>query len=283
MADLWQGMRRVPADRFRRLPVHGWQNYLRACEFLDGLFAAPPDKVIAVCGEGGIAMATIDSTVFVVDDDKAIRDSLQWLFGAVALPVEAYSSAEQFLAECTADRPGCLLVDSLMPGMGGLRLLSHLRTTGWLLPVIVFTGHGDVPLVLKAWKAGAFDFIEKPAAHQQVLDRVKDALAADRDLRLQAARRAVADKLLAQLTPREQSVMELLLEGDSNKRIAADLGISERTVEKHRERIMSKLRVRSLAALIRMVTQGPQSTREFWTQCTDFPSPSYPQMRSAAH
>jgi FixJ family two-component response regulator len=228
-------------------------------------------------------MASNESTVFVVDDDETMRDSLQWLLGAVGLTVEAYGSAEQFLAGCPEDRAGCLMLDAVMPGMGGISLLSHLRTMGWLLPVIVFSGHGDVPLVLHAWRSGAFSFLQKPATHQEILDRVREALAADRKWRARQAHRAMTNELLAQLTSREQSVMDRLLEGGSNKRIAADLGISERTVEKHRERIMTKLRVRSLAALVRMVAQEPSTASERRIRGADFGSTNYPPMHGATH
>jgi two-component system response regulator FixJ len=198
-------------------------------------------------------MSTDRSTVFVVDDDQDMRNSLKWLLESVNLPVETYASAEQFLVGYTADRPGCLLLDVRMPGMGGIRLLEYLRKSRMRLPVIVLTGHGDVPMAVQALKLGAFDFIEKPATHQRILERTQDALATDRERRARDTDTAAFGRLLAQLSQREREVLDLLVEGESNKAISTELGISERTVEKHRENVMQKMEVKSLARLIRMV------------------------------
>lgn len=194
-------------------------------------------------------------TVFVVDDDQDMRDSFRWLIESVALPVETFASAEAFLAGCATERPGCLLLDVRMPGMGGLRLLERLKTSGSNLPVIVITGHGEVPMAVYALKLGAFDFLEKPAPPQQVLDRIQDALALDRELRARAGEVAAFERLLAQLTQREREVLDRMVEGESSKAIALELGISERTVEKHRESIAHKLEARSLGQLIRRVVE----------------------------
>jgi FixJ family two-component response regulator len=193
-----------------------------------------------------------EATVFVVDDDCDMRESLKWLLESVGLRVEIYGSAEQFLERPGDVRPGCLLLDVRMPGMGGLRLLERLTTQGPHLPVILLTGHGDVPMAVNALKSGAFDFIEKPATHQQILDRVQDALAVDGEICAREWERSKFEDLFGQLSPREREVMRRLIEGDSNKLMALEMGISERTVEKHREGLMQKMGTRSLAALIRM-------------------------------
>lgn len=194
----------------------------------------------------------IEPTVFVVDDDEDMRNSLKWLIESVNLSVEAFASAEHFLTAYHPDRPGCLLLDIRMPGMGGLRLLEHLRAQGTCLPIIVLTGHGDVPLAVQVLKMGAFDFIEKPAAQQQMLDRIRDALAADQAIRAKLSEQARIASLLAQLTNREYEVLERVVAGQASKVIAAELGISEKTVEKHREHVMRKMEAHSLAELIQM-------------------------------
>ena len=199
-------------------------------------------------------------TVFVVDDDQAVRDSLALLVQSVGLDVETYASAGEFLDAFEADRPGCLVTDIRMPGMSGLELQEKLTEDGALIPVIVLTGHGDVPAAVRALKGGAVDFVEKPFNPQALLDLVQQAIARDADIRAQAAREAELAERRALLTPREQEVMELVVAGKANKVIAIDLDISERTVELHRGRIMKKMRVRSLAELMRLVLpqgQGP--------------------------
>lgn len=197
----------------------------------------------------------LDPTVFVVDDDLDMRNSLKWLIESIGLPVEAFVSAEAFLETYHPARPGCLVLDVRMPGMGGLRLLEQLTEAGAGLPVILLTGHGEVSMAVQALKSGAFDFIEKPAAHQRILDRVQDALAADREQRARAVERAAFRERFAQLTQREREVLHRLVDGESNKTIAHGLDISERTVEKHRERLMSKMEVRTVAHLIRLVVE----------------------------
>jgi two-component system response regulator FixJ len=196
-----------------------------------------------------------DATVFVVDDDRDMRNSLKWLIESVGLPVETFRSAEEFLAAYLATQPGCLLLDVRMPGMGGLHLLECLHAAGACLPVILITGHGEVSMAVQALKAGAFDFLEKPAAPQRILDRIQDALAADRAMRAKASELAAFRQLLAQLTQREREVLDRMVEGETSKTIALELGISERTVEKHRESLMHKMGVRSLAQLIRRVVE----------------------------
>jgi two-component system response regulator FixJ len=200
-----------------------------------------------------VSATQTEPTVFVVDDDQEMRRSFKWLIESVRLPVEVFECAEAFLQAFNPSRPGCLLLDVRMPGMGGLRLLDWLRSQGAYLPVIVFTGHGDVSMAVEALKGGAFHFIEKPASCQQLVHCIQDALALDRDLRTKASKQAAIEARLAQLTPRERGVLERVVEGEPNKCIAMELGITERTVEKHRESIMEKMGTRSLAKLMQMI------------------------------
>ncbi len=193
-----------------------------------------------------------NAKVYIIDDDPDMRNSIKWLLESVHLPVCVFDSAEQFLSAYTGDTPGCLLLDVRMPGMGGLRLLEQLRSTHPHLPVIMFTGYGDVDMAVRALKTGAFDFIEKTAAHQLILDRVQLALAVGKNLHLRELERGKFKKLLVQLSPREFEVMHRIIQGQSNKVIASELGLSERTVEKHRTNVMGKTQVRSLAELIRL-------------------------------
>jgi FixJ family two-component response regulator len=195
----------------------------------------------------------IEPTVFVVDDDKEMRNSLQWLIESVGLPVALFESSEKFLEAFNPNRAGCLLLDIRMPGMGGLRLLHLLRSQNACLPVIILTGHGDVAMAVDAWKAGAFHFLEKPASRQQILHLIQDAISLDQRLRAAASKHAAVKARLAQLSARERAVLKRVIDGQLNKHIAADLGITERTVEKHRQSIMEKMGTRSLGKLLQMV------------------------------
>jgi len=152
-------------------------------------------------------------------------------------------------------RPGCLVLDVRMPGMGGLRLLENLRSLEICLPVIVLTGHGDVPIAVRAMKAGAIDFVEKPCADQDLLDRIYNALQRDAELRAETARRAAINEQMEALTPREREILERLMKGQANKVVAAELDISERTVESHRRHIKQKMKIRSLTELAQMLVQ----------------------------
>jgi len=194
-----------------------------------------------------------EPTVFVVDDDQAMRHSLRWLLQSVGLPVETYATAEEFLAGYSPDRPGCLVLDIRMPGMGGLQLQDELKTRAIRLPIIVITGHAEVPTAVRALKAGAVDFLEKPFSDQLLVDRVRQAIAADQVARAADAQRTAAQGRLALLTVREREVLCRVVDGKANKVIAAELGIVEKTVEAHRSRLMAKLAVDSLAGLIRLV------------------------------
>ena len=192
-------------------------------------------------------------TVFVVDDDAAVRDSLALLVQSVGLEVEIYPTAQDFLDAYRPDRPGCLITDIRMPGMSGLELQERLAADGVPIPVIVLTGHGDVPAAVRALKSGAVDFVEKPFNPQELLDLIHEANSRDVQRREVAVREAELGERLASLTPREREIMELVVAGKANKVIALDLCISERTVELHRGRIMRKMQARSLAELMRMM------------------------------
>ena len=194
-----------------------------------------------------------EPTVFVVDDDQAMRTSLQWLIESTGMQVRTFDSADAFLAAYYPGRAGCLLLDVRMPGMSGLELQSYLAREGYRLPVIIITGHGDVPMAVRAMKAGAVDFIEKPFNDEFLLDSIRRALAVDAEQRGLQVRQAEIATRLALLTPREHEVMEMVAEGRSNKEIANALGVSAKTVEAHRARVMEKMEARSLAELVRMV------------------------------
>lgn len=191
--------------------------------------------------------------VFVVDDDRAVRDSLALLVNSVGLEAETFASASEFLEAYRPEHRGCLVTDIRMPGMSGLELQEKLTEEHIPIPVIVLTGHGDVPAAVRALKAGAIDFVEKPFNPQALLDLIQQAIARDTEIRAQAADEAEFSERMALLTPREHEVLELVVAGRANKVIAIDLGISERTVELHRGRIMRKMQARSLADLMRLV------------------------------
>ena len=193
-----------------------------------------------------------EATVFVVDDDGAVRDALRSLFESVNLNVETFESAEQFLRAYQPERPGCLVLDIRMPGMGGLRLLEHLKSQAIPLPVIVLTGYADVNTAVRAMKAGAVDFVQKPFTEQELLEQIQKALEQDARLRSERAKQSEIEARLARLTPRERQVFERLVGGKTNKDIAADLGISAKTVETHRAHIMQKMQAKSLAELVRL-------------------------------
>jgi two-component system, LuxR family, response regulator FixJ len=193
-----------------------------------------------------------EPTVFVVDDDRAMRDSLRWLLESVGLTVRTYSTAADFLREYEPAQPGCLVLDVRMPGMSGLDLQAELVRRGAGLPTIVVTGHAEVPMAVRAVKAGAVDFIEKPFSDQLLLDRVRQALEIDRLEREVRHRREEARRRLESLTAREREVLGLVAAGKANKEIAASLGLSPKTVEVHRAHVMSKMAVDSLAELIRV-------------------------------
>ncbi len=190
--------------------------------------------------------------VFVVDDDEAMRSSLKWLIESTGMPVQTFDSADAFLTGYAPDWTGCLLLDVRMPGMSGLELQAYLARADYRLPVIIITGHGDVAMAVKAMQAGALDFIEKPFHDEDLLRSIRRALEADSQARAERAQRAEILDRLEDLTPREHEVMDLVTAGKANKDIAAALGVSAKTVEAHRAKVMDKMQAASLADLVRM-------------------------------
>jgi two-component system, LuxR family, response regulator FixJ len=191
------------------------------------------------------------STVFVVDDDRAMRQSLQWLIESVGLAVETFSSARAFLESYDPRRPGCLVLDIRMPEMSGLELQDKLGAGGETLPIIIITGHGDVSTAVRALKAGAVDFVEKPFNGQALLDRINRALDLDRERYRTRTERIDTETRLSLLTPREREVLDLVVAGQANKAIARQLQISMKTVETHRAKVMEKMGADSLPSLVR--------------------------------
>jgi FixJ family two-component response regulator len=200
-------------------------------------------------------MSTDSSVVYVVDDDAAVRDSLQMLLNSVGLQSRLFASAAEFLDHHDPAQPGCLVADVRMPGMSGLELQEELNRRNSTLPVVFITGHGDVVMAVDAMKAGALDFIEKPFRDHELLDRIHDMLEREEELRADNSVIAEIRTRKSQLTARESEVMDRVAKGQANKVIALDLGVSQRTVEIHRARVMEKMGARSLAALVRMVAK----------------------------
>jgi two-component system, LuxR family, response regulator FixJ len=191
--------------------------------------------------------------VFIVDDDEAVRSSLRLLIKSVGLIPTALGSAREFLEKYDPAQPGCLVLDVRMPEMSGLELQEQLNRQGAVIPVIFITGHGDVPMAVEAMQAGAFDFLQKPFRDQDLIDRIQKALEKDRANRAVLNERSLIRKRLESLTPREREVLEMVSSGKPNKIMAAELGVSQRTVEIHRGRVMEKMGASSLAQLVRMV------------------------------
>jgi two-component system CheB/CheR fusion protein len=191
-------------------------------------------------------------TIFVIDDDSTVREALRDLLEADGKAVEAFDSCEAFLDVYRPGRRGCLVVDARLPGMDGLELLQRLQGERHRLPAIMITGHGDVPMAVRAMKAGAVDFVEKPIGHKELLATIERALEQASDTAKASAWRETAASSIASLTARQRQVMDLVLAGHPNKNIAADLGVSQRTVENHRAAVMKKTGSRSIPALIRL-------------------------------
>ena len=191
--------------------------------------------------------------VYIVDDDEAIRAALRLLLKSVGLAATTLPSAQDFLASYNPQQPGCLILDVRMPGMSGLELQQQLNLRGAIIPVIFITGHGDVPMAVEAMQQGAFDFLQKPFRDQDLIDRIQRALAKDQAERAQLRERDRIKERLESLTAREREVLDLVTSGKPNKIMAADLGVSQRTVEIHRSRVMEKMGASSLAQLVRMV------------------------------
>ncbi len=203
-----------------------------------------------------MAQFDLDATVFIVDDDEADRDSLTALLETCGLRVRAYGSARDFLDSFVPPRKGCLLLDLRLPEISGLELLGRMAKEGASLPVILVTAYGDVPTAVRAMKLGAIDFIEKPYTDEAILASVRAAIDMDLLSRRDESSAAEIEKLAARLTPREREVMDQLVLGRQNKEIAHILGISPRTVEIHRARVMEKMEARTLSHLVRMAITG---------------------------
>lgn len=197
-------------------------------------------------------MSEAEPTIFVIDDDPSVRQSLESLIKSVGWRVLIYGSAQEFLGSGHLDAPGCIILDVRLPGLSGLDLQQALLRAKSHLPVIFITGHGDIPMSVQAMKAGAVEFLTKPFREQDLLDALKLALDRDRTTRQQRAELAALRARYDSVTPREQQVMGLLVTGLLNKEIAATLGVSEVTIKVHRSQIMQKMQADSLANLVRM-------------------------------
>jgi FixJ family two-component response regulator len=193
--------------------------------------------------------------VFLIDDDRQVREGLQSLIRSVGLRVETFASAQDFLSAKRADLPGCLILDVRMPGLNGLDLQRTLNEAGIQLPIIFITGHGDIPMSVRAMKEGAEEFLTKPVRGQDLLDAVHKAIAGDREVRKARAEISGVRERFASLTPREKEVLDLVVAGLLNKQIADELGMSELTVKTHRAHVMQKTQADSLAHLVRMTEQ----------------------------
>lgn len=194
----------------------------------------------------------VRSTVFIVDDDPDIRESLQWLIESVGLDVKTFSSANEFLEQYDPEAAGCLVLDVRMPGISGLDLQEMLRKRGCELPIIIVTGYADVPMAVRALKNGALEFLQKPYSEQLLLEHVQRAILRDAENRDAINRRQVLLRRLESLTRREREVLDFVVEGLSSKEIAERLDISFKTVETHRAKIMKKMQAKNVPHLIRM-------------------------------
>ena len=198
-------------------------------------------------------MTDIQQTVYVVEDDEAVRDSLELLLKSDGKPVKTYESAGSFLADYSDQMAGCIVLDIRMPGMDGMELQKRLNDKHSILPIIFVTGHGDVPMAVDAMKEGAVDFIQKPYREEALLEKIEAALEQDREQRKTLDERQEIVRRIKSLTPREREIMDRMIAGQANKVIAIELEISQRTVEIHRSRVMHKMGTHSLAHLVRMV------------------------------
>ena len=202
-------------------------------------------------------MSTVNiPTVYIIDDDEAVRESLALLLDSVDLRHASYASAEEFLAHYSPEMTGCIVLDVRMPLVNGLELQAILNEKNNHLPILFVTGHGDVPMAVEAMQHGAIDFIQKPYRDEDLLTKIHVGLSLDAEFRQSLSQFDEIKKRLADLTPREHQVMEMMIEGHANKVIAIDLGISQRTVEIHRSNMMEKMGVKRLADLVRICLQA---------------------------
>ena len=198
-------------------------------------------------------MTDIQQTVYVVEDDEAVRDSLELLLKSDGKPVKTYESATAFLKDYSDKMAGCIVLDIRMPGMDGMELQKKLNEKHSILPIIFVTGHGDVPMAVDAMKEGAVDFIQKPYREEALLEKIEAALKQDLEQRKSLDEKQEIIRRIKSLTPREHEIMDRMIAGQANKVIAIELEISQRTVEIHRSRVMHKMGTHSLAPLVRMV------------------------------
>ena len=203
-------------------------------------------------------MTPVVPTVFVVDDDTSVRTALKRLIQSVGFQVETFDSAQAFLEHGSHDGPACLILDVRMPGMSGIELQQQLTSVGLGMPIVFITGHGNIPMSVKAMKAGAVDFIEKPFEDQKLIDAINLAIKKNKKFRTEQAEINDLQRRVDSLTPREHEVFILVVSGMLNKQIAFDLGMSEKTVKVHRARVMDKMKAKSLADLVRMAEKTSQ-------------------------
>lgn len=198
-------------------------------------------------------MNKLVQTIFIIDDDADVRDSLTELLGSVGLKVQTYCSANEFLNSFDSCQSGCVLVDVRMPGMSGIELQRDLNKLGVMLPVIIMTGHGDVTMAIQAMKDGAFEFLQKPFRDQELLDAISNALEKEKITREKRSHNEEIQRRIDSLTVRERQVIDRVLEGKSNKIIARELEVSDRTIEIHRSHAMQKLEATSIAEMVRIM------------------------------
>jgi len=201
-------------------------------------------------------MAEVKPQVFIVDDDQGVREAIKILMRSIGVGSETFPSADDFLKAHSPDMSGCIVLDVRMPGMSGLELQEQLVSLGSTLPIIFVSAHGDVPMAVEAVKAGALDFVQKPFRDQELIDKIQVAFTENARVREKLRDRSRITERIASLTPREHEVMEMVVEGKANKVIAIDLGLSQRTVEIHRARVMKKMEADSVSQLVQFVIRA---------------------------